>query len=289
MSLESVELLFVAGPGEGRSLELAQGTHVLGREPGPGGIELGGDPTVSRRHAQIIVAPDGVVFENLSANGSKVNGQLVQGRLRLSGGEELMVGGAHRLAVRLPSSAMHSAAAPAPVEAAPPPEPVEEVPPPVAQPKRARSQARAVPARRSSSRERSPTVQTVSEEEEPTLLQKPWVRALLAIYGGGMLVALALAGGDGAARGPAFPATDWNAVDAEYREVFAEATRLDDEEAQERLLQGYEIYRRMRAHWDRGDVRAYRQSLGKLMAIDGDPRSPIYRYAVRAAGVRPRR
>jgi predicted component of type VI protein secretion system len=72
-------------------LELSEGQFVVGRSAG---CQLSlDDPLVSRRHALLIVAKDGVTVEDLqSRNGVVVNGERIPGRTPLSAGDRIMIG-----------------------------------------------------------------------------------------------------------------------------------------------------------------------------------------------------
>jgi hypothetical protein len=72
-------------------LELATGEFALGRSPE---CQLSlDDPLVSRRHARLIVAKDGVAIEDLqSRNGVTVNGRRISARTPLSAGDKIMIG-----------------------------------------------------------------------------------------------------------------------------------------------------------------------------------------------------
>ena len=70
---------------------LAEGEHVLGRDPS---VTLCIDaPSVSRRHARLRIKRGEAVLEDLgSKNGTFVNGQKVNGRVRLSDRDKICVG-----------------------------------------------------------------------------------------------------------------------------------------------------------------------------------------------------
>jgi predicted component of type VI protein secretion system len=72
-------------------LELSEGQFVVGRSAG---CQLSlDDPLVSRRHALLIVAKDGVTVEDLqSRNGVVVNGERIPSRTPLSAGDRIMIG-----------------------------------------------------------------------------------------------------------------------------------------------------------------------------------------------------
>ena len=76
---------------DGRRLPLLAGENVLGREP-DGGINLD-SPTVSRRHARIVVSAAGATLEDLnSKNGTFLRGRLVSSPLTLTNGDEIRAG-----------------------------------------------------------------------------------------------------------------------------------------------------------------------------------------------------
>jgi pSer/pThr/pTyr-binding forkhead associated (FHA) protein len=72
-------------------LELTEGQFAVGRNAS---CQLSlDDPLVSRRHALLTVAGDGVTVEDLqSRNGVIVNGQRISGRIRLSVGDRILIG-----------------------------------------------------------------------------------------------------------------------------------------------------------------------------------------------------
>ena len=76
---------------DGRRLPLMPGENVLGREP-EGGINLD-SPTVSRRHARILISATHVTLEDLdSKNGTFLQGQRVSSVVRLTNGDEIRAG-----------------------------------------------------------------------------------------------------------------------------------------------------------------------------------------------------
>lgn len=75
----------------GHRIVLTPGLWRVGREA-PCEIRLA-DETVSRRHATIRVAPDGVtVRDDGSANGVRVNGDRIAGTVNLAAGDRIQVG-----------------------------------------------------------------------------------------------------------------------------------------------------------------------------------------------------
>jgi hypothetical protein len=87
-------LLIVAGPGKGEVIPLPAGELVLGRNS-PQGSGLADDPLLSRRHARVITGSGGHVYiEDLgSSNGTRLNGERVDGRQLVRPGGLIQVGG----------------------------------------------------------------------------------------------------------------------------------------------------------------------------------------------------
>jgi len=76
---------------EGRRLPLRNGENVLGRDP-EDGINLD-SPTVSRRHARILVSAEGATLEDLeSKNGTFLKGRRVSSAVSLANGDEIRTG-----------------------------------------------------------------------------------------------------------------------------------------------------------------------------------------------------
>jgi pSer/pThr/pTyr-binding forkhead associated (FHA) protein len=83
-------VLFTSGPLAGRQVEVTA-VLVLGREAADLTVD---DPEVSRRHASLRPAGDGLEIEDLgSLNGTWVNGTRVGGVVRLSPGDRVRLGG----------------------------------------------------------------------------------------------------------------------------------------------------------------------------------------------------
>jgi DNA-binding winged helix-turn-helix (wHTH) protein len=77
---------------DGNRVALETGETVLGREVEDGGVRID-SPTVSRRHARILVTLDGATIEDLdSKNGTFVRGEAVRATTALSDGDEIRVG-----------------------------------------------------------------------------------------------------------------------------------------------------------------------------------------------------
>jgi len=88
----------VATPGVPRlsgpngSFELSEGVHVLGREAGLT-ISLGGESTISRRHAELVVSAGQITLRDLgSTNGTFLNGQPVVGDVTVRAGDTIRFG-----------------------------------------------------------------------------------------------------------------------------------------------------------------------------------------------------
>lgn len=96
----------------GREIDLAPGTHVLGREPGcTAWVEA---PGVSRRHAQIVVSEGEAVLEDLgSKNGTYLRGRKLQASETLADGDSISLGTAV-ITIRVLRSAGSTATVPAP-------------------------------------------------------------------------------------------------------------------------------------------------------------------------------
>ena len=108
-----VTLRLQGGPmaGQHKEIDLLHGKVLLGRDPGPGGFLLDGDVTVSRRHGELHLDHSQIVFTNLSANGTDLDGTLCMGRQPLTPGAVLKLG-RHEIEVHYDSpSAKHRPAA----------------------------------------------------------------------------------------------------------------------------------------------------------------------------------
>lgn len=86
-----VDVLVAGGPDAGRVVNLAPGSHEIGRDAHRS-LSLS-DPEVSRRHAQIDVTPTSTTFRDLEAsNTTIVDGVPVEGSIEIRGGECLRLG-----------------------------------------------------------------------------------------------------------------------------------------------------------------------------------------------------
>ncbi len=96
---ERLRLTVLSGEARGRTVELAWGTYMCGKDP-ECDLVLG-DGSVSRRHLRISVGPDGVdLLDQGSTNGSHYGGARFRA-LRVGPGAELLLGGVR---VRLDAS-----------------------------------------------------------------------------------------------------------------------------------------------------------------------------------------
>ncbi len=83
-------LVVVRGPGRGRLLPL-EGELLIGRLTSNHLVV--DDPDVSRVHARVVAAPDGVYVHDLASRaGITVNGRRIKGAARLADGDEVVVG-----------------------------------------------------------------------------------------------------------------------------------------------------------------------------------------------------
>jgi len=113
----SAVLVVTEGPAAGQRFEL-DSEVVLGRE----GVSatIAEDSELSRRHAVVRPAAGGFEIEDLaSRNGTFVNGQKVQGAVRLSGGDTIKIGQTV-LALEGVARAAATAVSPTPAAAAAP-------------------------------------------------------------------------------------------------------------------------------------------------------------------------
>jgi uncharacterized membrane protein YdfJ with MMPL/SSD domain len=96
--VSGASLQVTSGPGAGTSIPLETEPFVIGRaSAGTGGFEpdgsLGGDPSLSRRHAQVWLADGQAMIEDLgSSNGTLVNGHPIEGPTALSSNDTIRVG-----------------------------------------------------------------------------------------------------------------------------------------------------------------------------------------------------
>ena len=103
------QLVELTGTAAGRVHELSYGEHVLGRG---GGVDIHlDDADVSRRHARLTVAPDGVVVHDMgSKNGIYAQAVRVEGSALLTHGQILSIGEL-RLRMNHPASQVNRALA----------------------------------------------------------------------------------------------------------------------------------------------------------------------------------
>lgn len=124
------------------------------------------------------------------------------------------------------------------------------------------------------------TVQTkvVPTSEGP--LSSPIVRAVLGIYLIGMValgVWLMIADDSGAA-----VPDDWPALISEYENYAMD--EMPEELRASRVARAKFLVRELRAQKTQGMARDAEQICREMMSIDGDPRSPFYRYGARCLG-----
>jgi predicted component of type VI protein secretion system len=114
----SAVLVVTEGPAAGQRFEL-DSEVVLGRE----GVSatIADDSELSRRHAVVRPAAGGFEIEDLgSRNGTFVNGQKLEGPMRLSGGESIKVGQTVLALEGVATAAAVTAVSPTPAAAAAP-------------------------------------------------------------------------------------------------------------------------------------------------------------------------
>jgi len=102
-------LIVRGGPDNGARIRVAKDTTIVGRHRSGDGIV--DDPTVSRKHAEIVRTPDGWAVKDLdSKNGTFVNQRNIRDQLqRLEDGDEIRLGTSHiSLIYRQSSSRPHS-------------------------------------------------------------------------------------------------------------------------------------------------------------------------------------
>ena len=90
--LASATLLVLSGPVRGSRIEVPAGGLLFGRAADSTG-RLGDDPALSRWHARLDLAGEGLVVEDLaSSNGTLLNGQRISGRQPVRPGDVVTVG-----------------------------------------------------------------------------------------------------------------------------------------------------------------------------------------------------
>jgi len=114
----AVSLVAQRGPQAGQTFALHDGINTIGRAPS--NDVLLSEPSISRRHARIVVRPEGVWIEDLGATaGTLVNGQRVTGSTWLRPGDVVQLGGTVTLGVRVASAMAPALPAAPPSVAAP--------------------------------------------------------------------------------------------------------------------------------------------------------------------------
>jgi DNA-binding winged helix-turn-helix (wHTH) protein len=77
---------------DGKRMPLISGENILGRESDGGGIRID-SPTVSRRHARIVVSASSASIEDLeSKNGTYLQGEPVTAAVAIENGDEIRIG-----------------------------------------------------------------------------------------------------------------------------------------------------------------------------------------------------
>jgi len=83
----------VAGPARGSSVPISDEPFVVGRSESDAAGRLGGDPELSRRHAQVSLTEGGLLIEDLgSTNGTFVNGRRIPAATVVRPGDAIWVG-----------------------------------------------------------------------------------------------------------------------------------------------------------------------------------------------------
>jgi pSer/pThr/pTyr-binding forkhead associated (FHA) protein len=114
-----VRLEWLDGPRRGDVVDITAGETLMGRADSCAVVV--DTPAVSRAHARISNGAGRVVIEDLgSANGTKVNGELVKGPVSLSSGDEVVLGDARRFRVVI-DGAIAAASVPTQLGATPAP------------------------------------------------------------------------------------------------------------------------------------------------------------------------
>ncbi|MDB4261614.1 FHA domain-containing protein [bacterium] len=94
--MQDVTITFIAGPMKGSDAEFEVGKLLIGRQPGPGGLELRhADQSVSRVHAQLTESEGKITLLNRSPNGTMVAEKLVLDTAALRPGSKVQVGDSH--------------------------------------------------------------------------------------------------------------------------------------------------------------------------------------------------
>ena len=103
--LTSATLLVLSGPVRGSRIEVPAGGLLFGRAADSAG-RLGDDLALSRWHARLDLAGDGLVVEDLaSSNGTLLNGQRISGRQPVRPGDVVTIGTSQLQLQALPTAA----------------------------------------------------------------------------------------------------------------------------------------------------------------------------------------
>lgn len=205
------------------------GRIVLGREPGSDGLILSGDPSVSRRHGELLTRGQSVLYRNLSPNGSLVDGTVVQDTAPLGPGSKIQLGNRYVLEVHFEAT------------------PREET--------RGTGDSGEVWWRRGP-------------------LAQPLVRVLLVAY----LVGLGGVATFFGLRSEPDVLAEFGATRQVYANDYLVRT-LPPEHREERLERAERLLLKLQALERMEDWDEARLACRALMALDGDPDSPVFRFA----------
>ena len=105
-------------------------------------------------------------------------------------------------------------------------------------------------------------------------MANPWVRVGLAVYLAGALgLVLLLSGSDGGTH-------SFQSARASYESSYLpDLVHLREERRHHRLITVDRLYLELEAQWRSEQWSAARDTCRRLMEVDGDPGSPIYRFA----------
>jgi pSer/pThr/pTyr-binding forkhead associated (FHA) protein len=95
MRRQQIRLEHLSGPEDGKIVGFSQEAITIGHEQGCD-LVLAHDPTVSRRHAQVLREGEQLLVEDFgSTHGTFVNGERVNGRVELPPGAILRLGNSY--------------------------------------------------------------------------------------------------------------------------------------------------------------------------------------------------
>lgn len=95
--MQDVTITFTRGTSTGNPLKFELGEVFIGTQPGPRGLLLknANHKEVSRLHARLQDSEGVVELYNLSISGTRVDGKLVQGSIKLNPGAKIAIGANH--------------------------------------------------------------------------------------------------------------------------------------------------------------------------------------------------